>query len=1100
MNGKHAGWMLVLALVAAQARAETEEAVPLPPGAEVVSVEAYPERVELGGRYAYRQLLVLGTLATGETVDLTRVVVRENEPQCVSVTPEGLIRPVADGRESLKLRFETHTLEIPVEVSGLEQPQKISFLQDVQPALSRMGCNQGTCHGAKDGKAGFKLSLRGYDALFDHRALTDDVGARRFNRAAPDQSLFLLKATGSIPHVGGVRTRVGEPYYELLKSWVAQGCKLDLDSPRVTSIEVLPQNPIVPLPGMRQQMVVIATYSDGKQRDVTHEAFVESGNTEVVAARDGSQLEMLRRGEAPVLVRYEGAYAATTLTVMGDRSGFVWTDPPTNNYIDALVYEKLRRMKILPSELCTDEQFIRRVYLDLTGLPPSADEVRAFLADTRDQRVKRDELVDRLVGNPEFVEYWTNKWADLLQVNRKFLGEEGSIALRNWIKDAVASNKPYNEFAYEVLTGSGSTIENPPASYYKVLRTPDEIMENTTHLFLAIRFNCNKCHDHPFERWTQDQYYHLAAYFAQIGRKEDPRFAGQTLGGTAVEDAKPLVEVVFDSGSGEMTHERTGQVAAPAFPYDFGVMPPSELPRREQLAIWLTSPENPYFARSFVNRVWGYLFGVGIIEPIDDIRAGNPPTNPELLNALTDDFIRSGFDIQHMLRTICKSRVYQHSVVTSQWNEDDTINFSHALPRRLPAEVLFDAIHTATGAVPQIPGVPAGFRAAELPDAGVSLPFLDDFGRPPRESACECERSSGVVLGPIMKLVNGPTVAEALTQPNNALARLVAEEPDDRRIVEEVFLRFLGRFPTNEEVELALETFAQAGDDLAQLRSQLAAYEATLPEKQKAWEKVVATKTSWTTVAPSSLKSEIGAELTAGEDHAVVVTGKMDKDVYTITIPAKQRGITGLRLEVLPDASLPAGGPGRAANGNFVLNELRVLVAPADRPGEARPVKLQNARATFSQAGYPIQNAIDGNLATGWAVAPQFNAAHNAVVEFAEDLATEGDVVLTIELDQKFEQSHVIGKFRLALSTSPRPLRLDNLPADLAAALAVAEAERTDQQRALIAQHYRAQDAELQRLEEAVKQGEQLLKDTRLVGVQDLAWALINTPAFLFNR
>jgi hypothetical protein len=679
------GWLYGGASLLAADDKPVATAESIPANVRLVSAEVHPIAIALHGRFAYRQLLLLGRSESGETIDLTRLAVVESQPATVQISPTGIVRPLANGREEIALRYGDTVVRVPCEVSGLDEESQISFVRDVQPALSRMACNAGTCHGAKDGKNGFKLSLRGYDALYDHRAITDDVGARRFNRAAPDQSLFLLKATGSIPHVGGVRTKISEPYYEILRAWVTGGSHLDLDSPRVAGIEIYPKNPIVPRPGMQQQMSVVATFTDGAVRDVTLEAFVESGNNEVVAAGEGGLLKMLRRGEAPVLVRYEGAYAATTLTVMGDRSGFTWSNPPALSYIDQHVYDKLQRMKILPSELCTDEQFVRRLYLDLTGLPPTPEQLLQFWKDPRPSAEKRAALVDTLVGNPQYVEYWTNKWADLLQVNRKFLGEEGAVALRNWIKNAVASNKPYNEMAAEILTASGSTMDNPAAAYYKVLREPADMMENTTHLFLAIRFNCNKCHDHPFERWTQDQYYHLAAYFAQVGLKEDPRFPGQKVGGSAVEGAKPLVEVVFDRGSGDVTHERTGQVAPPQFPYEFGVDADGHAPRREQLSEWLTSAENPYFARSYVNRLWGYLFGVGIIEPIDDIRAGNPPSNPELLDALTQDFIDSGFDTQHILKTICKSRTYQHSVVANEWNEDDRINYSHCIPRRLPA-------------------------------------------------------------------------------------------------------------------------------------------------------------------------------------------------------------------------------------------------------------------------------------------------------------------------------------------------------------------------------------------------------------------------------
>jgi len=396
-----------------------------------------------------------------------------------------------------------------------------------------------------------------------------------------------------------------------------------------------PANLVVPLIGGKQQLRVLATDASGEVRDVTREAFLETGNMEVVVANKSGLMTALRRGEAPILARYEGAYASTTLTVMGDRGGFVWSQPPTYGRIDELVAAKWKRMKILPSGLCSDADFIRRVTLDLAGLPPTAEDTRAFLADPRESRAKRESLVDRLIGSPDYVEYWTNKWADLLQVNRKFLDVDGAAALRNWIRGQVAANTPYDAFARSIITASGSNKDNPPAAYFKVLREPTAMMENTTQLFLAVRFNCNKCHDHPFERWTQDQYYQTAAFFAQVGLKADPASGGRMVGGTDVESPKPLYEMVADTGSGEVVHDRTKKVTAPKLPFTCAYKkPPANAPRRVELAAWLTSSDNPYFARSYVNRLWGYLFGVGIIEPVDDIRAGNPPSNPELLDYL----------------------------------------------------------------------------------------------------------------------------------------------------------------------------------------------------------------------------------------------------------------------------------------------------------------------------------------------------------------------------------------------------------------------------------------------------------------------------------
>ncbi len=1093
---------LGLLSVAYSSVASADEAVKetLPAGLKVVAIEALPAAVELKDKFDYRQLLITGKLPSGETVDLTRIAQVSSPGSAVSVSSDGLVRAKADGSEEITYSFGGHSVKVAAKVSGVAASHTVSFVRDVQPALSRMGCNAGTCHGAKEGKAGFKLSLRGYDALYDHRAFTDDIGGRRFNRAAPDQSLMLLKATGSIPHVGGPRTNVGEPYYELVRDWINQGVKLDLKAPRVTKIEVLPFNPVVPLPGMKQQITVLATYSDGLVRDVTREAFIESGNIEIIEANTSGVLTTLRRGEAPVLVRYEGAYAATTIVCMGDRTGFAWQPQPEFNYIDPLVDKKLQAVKILPSGLCSDEEFVRRVYLDLTGLAPSAKQTRDFLADKTDSRAKREALVDRLIGSRDYVEHWTNKWADMLQVNRKFLGEEGAAALRSWIKERVAQNQPYDDFARDVLTASGSNIENPAAAYWKINRDPAAAMENTTHLFLAVRFNCNKCHDHPFERWTQDQYYNLAQFFAQVSRKEDPTFSGQKVGGSAVEGAVPLVEVIYDGGSGSVKHDRTGEVVPPAFPYSHGDLAPETAARREQLARWITSKDNQYFAKSYVNRLWGYLFGVGIIEPIDDIRAGNPPTNPELLDALTKDFVASGFDAQHILRTICKSRTYQASVATNKWNEDDTINYSHAIPRRLTAEALYDAIYLATGATEKLPGVPAGFRAAQLLDAGASVPFLDDFGKPVRESACECERSSGMVLGPILKLINGPTVADALADAGSELNKLVASEADDAKLIEEVFVRFLARQPNATELKLGIEALQAAAADQAKAAAALAEYEKQLPAKQAAWEAGQGKPVTWYPLDPTEMKSPAGATFAKQDDKSIVVTGNLDKDVYTIVAKTDLKGITGIKLQTINDAALAAGGPGRAANGNFVVSELKLAIAPA-AGGDAAPVELSGASADFSQEAWHVSAAIDGSDQTGWAVSPQFGKPHEATFETKTDVGGEGGSLLTITISQQYpDGKHALGKFRLFVTDGARPLAKSKLPELVAAALAVPQDQRTPEQAATLAAHHKSLDAEHARLTSELQKAAEQAKSARAIGVQDLAWALINNPAFLFNR
>ncbi|MGD9854787.1 MAG: DUF1549 domain-containing protein, partial [Planctomycetaceae bacterium] len=802
----------------------------LPEGASLATLSVEPDVVRLHGAYDYSQLLVRGVLNTGDAVDVTRMVRYTLDGEVAKAGPSGQVSAGKDGLAALVVSLGDQVRGVPVIVEGTATERPVSYVQDVMPVISRLGCNAGTCHGSKDGKEGFKLSLRGYDPIFDVRAWTDDLKSRRVNLASPDDSLMLLKATGAVPHVGGQLTQPGEKYYEIIRRWIAEGAKLDLDVPRVAGIEIQPTNPVIQQIGAKQQMRIVATYTDGARRDVTAESFVDSGNMDIAAVNAAGVVTTLRRGEAPVLARFEGAYAATTVTAMGDRTGFVWEQPETWGAIDELVAGKWQRMKIAPSGLCTDAEFIRRVFLDLTGLPPTADQVKAFLADERDTRVKRDELVERLVGSDEYVTYWTNKWADLLQVNSKFLGKEGAEAFRGWIREQVAGNVPYNEFCHQVLTAEGSNKDNPAASYYKILREPDAIMENTTHLFLGVRFNCNKCHDHPFERWTQDQYYETEAFFARVGLKKDDAGGDKNIGGTAVEGAKPLYEVVFEKPDGEIQHERTGAVTAPEFPYEANFSVSGDATRRQQMAQWITSPDNHYFVESYVNRVWGYLMGVGLIEPLDDIRAGNPPSNPELLDWLAGEFIRSEFNVQHLMRTICKSRTYQLSIDTNEWNADDSINYSHAVAKRLPAEVLYDAVYTVTGSQMKIPGVPEGTRAAALADAGTELAdnFLANLGRPARESACECERSHELQLGPVMALMNGPTVSDAISQPDNAIAKLVSEQPDDAKLIDELFVRILNRPAQPGEIEAAEQLREQLDAEHAELVAELNAYREQL--------------------------------------------------------------------------------------------------------------------------------------------------------------------------------------------------------------------------------------------------------------------------------
>ena len=539
----------------------------LPNDLKLASLEVTPKTIDLHSPFDYVQILVTGRTKEGDSLDLTRFAKMTPSSEHLTIDKRGIVRGWQDGAHTLKIQHGKLTADVIVNVSGLADDRPTDFVQDVMPIISKLGCNQGTCHGSKDGKNGFKLSLRGYDALYDVRSFTDDLSSRRVNVASPDQSVMLLKSTGSVAHVGGQLTQPGEVYYEVIRKWIAEGARLELKGPRVKSIQIHPLNPVVQKIGSTQQMRVIATYTDGSTRDVTQQTFLSSGDTEVATTDDFGLMTTLRRGEAPILARYEGRYAATTLMVMGDRSGFAWQEPPMHNEIDRHVANKLKHMKILSSGICSDAEFLRRVTLDLTGVPPTPETVQKFLADKRDSLVKRNEMIDQLIGSEAYIDFWTNKWADLLQVNRKYLGPQGAKSFRDWIQKQVAENRPYDEFVHHILTASGSNKENPPASYYKILREPADMMENTTHLFLGVRFSCNKCHDHPFERWTQDQYYETAAYFAQVSLKKDPAAGNSQIGRTAVEAGKPLYEIIYEKPDGEVRHDRTGAVTAPQFPY-----------------------------------------------------------------------------------------------------------------------------------------------------------------------------------------------------------------------------------------------------------------------------------------------------------------------------------------------------------------------------------------------------------------------------------------------------------------------------------------------------------------------------------------------------
>jgi hypothetical protein len=692
---------------------------------------------------------------------------------------------------------------LPVALHAADAP-KVTFLRDVAPILNKVGCTSGTCHGAAKGKNGFKLSLRGYDPQFDYEALLYDLEGRRFNRAEPGRSLMLAKPTQQVPHGGGLRFEINSDYYKTIFNWIAQG--VPFGDPKTDTVKRLALEPVevfLKAPGEAAGVKVLATYGDGSTRDVTREANMDSNVPDIATVADAN-VKGARVGEATVLIRYQGNFAALPVTILNPKPGFAWKPLPQNNYVDRLIDAKLQRLKIQPSPVVDDAGFLRRVTLDLTGQLPGPQEVRAFVADP--SKTKRSALIDKLISSPAYVDHWTLKWGDLLQNSRKYLGEKGAFEFREWIREAIAQNRPYDRMVREMLTASGSSYENPAANFYRVTRDPKPTMEKTTQVFLGVRMVCAQCHDHPFERWTQNQYYEMSAFFSAVGIRP-----GYEVG----------EEIVYDQRQDfDMKHPKDGRVMNPKFilPATFstggapGAAAPTDARRRMAYAEWVTAKDNPFFAKSTVNRVWSYFFGRGIIDPVDDIRASNPPSNPALLDALTKDFVEHDFDLRQLMHTIANSRTYQAAISTNEWNATDFENFSHAVPRRLSAEELMDALALATGVRPVFPEAPPETKAEQLNDPHIGKDgFLDLFGRPSRESSCECERRSDLSLPQALNLVNGRTISDAVADSNGRIAKAVLGGRPDREVVEELYLASLSRPPSAAELESGLQYLRKRG-------------------------------------------------------------------------------------------------------------------------------------------------------------------------------------------------------------------------------------------------------------------------------------------------
>lgn len=759
-----------------------------------IRVEAGREKdglVTISGRDGVQQLVVTGVYSTGQTRDLTRQATYDVSPAgIVTVDNAGLITPIAEGEATVHVAAAAGIdSTLKVKIANLVQDLPINFPNQITPLFTKYSCNGGGCHGKSGGQNGFRLSLLGFEPKEDFEYLVKEGRGRRLFPGAPDQSLLLMKATARLPHGGGQRIDFDSPAYRLMKRWIEQGMPYGKDSdPKVTHIEVLPPERLMEREGT-QQIVVVAHYSDGSTEDVTRTTQFDSNDTEMAEVSASGLVKTSQlTGSVAVMARYQGHVDVFRATVpLGIK---IEKLPPAKNFVDELVHKKLKALGLPSSAVCDDATFLRRATVDIAGRLPTVEETEQFLADQSAK--KRDELVDRLLQSTDYADYFANKWSAVLRNKRRQDVEKHStFAFHEWIRESLHENKPYDQFVREILTATGTPGQSPAVGWYREVKDSAAQLEDTAQLFLGLRIQCARCHHHPFEKWSQQDYYGFAAFFSQVGRKR-----GQL----------PNEDRIFHKvGMATAQNPKTGQSVKPtglgASPFEL----PAEQDPRQSLADWMGAKENPFFSRSLVNRYWKHFFSRGLVDPEDDMRVTNPSSNPELLDALATDFAEHGFDLKHLVRTICISTTYQLTAEPNDWNQDDKQNFSRYYPKRLNAEVLLDAIDQVTGTQTAFNGVPLGTRAVQLPDTGFNSYFLTVFGRPEASSACECERSSEANLAQSLHLLNSSEIQGKLTAASGSAAKLAGDKsrPDEQKI-RELYLLAFSREPTTEEQSIAL--------------------------------------------------------------------------------------------------------------------------------------------------------------------------------------------------------------------------------------------------------------------------------------------------------
>ncbi len=751
-------------------------------------IELTPAEVVLEGAGASRQLLVTGITRSGEEVDLTHQASYQLAGSGIAIVDDqGVIQSRADGEGRLRVRAGGKDLVATVRVADSTVRRPLNFNNDVIPIMSRFGCNASGCHGKAEGQNGFKLSVFGFDATNDYQALVMQGRGRRVFPASPEKSLLLLKVSGATPHGGGVRIIPGQPDYETLLNWIKAGTPVGSDDdPRVVGIQVFPDQRVVNM-ARPQQLQVIASFSDGRVEDVTRLSSFQT-NSEILGKVDENGLVMA--GESPgtvaVMATYMGQVDVFRAIIPLAESIREYPDVAEENFVDRHVNDQLRKLNLLPSPPADDATFLRRVYLDIIGTLPTAAEARRFLEDSDPER--RARLVDRLLERPEFADYWALKWSDLLRVDRLALGHKSAFEYYRWIRDSIAQHKPLDQFARDILLAEGPLRDSAAGVFYKVVGSPNKQASTLSQIFLGIRIECAECHHHPFDRWSQNDYFGMQSFFTQV------KFKGS-----------PQGEVIFTEGNPETKHPRSG---APVFAYPLGETMPGEHPpgdRRVALAGWFTSGENPFFARNLANRAWAHFMGSGVVEPVDDVRLTNPPSNPALLDGLAEDLVMHGFDFRQLIRTITSSAAYQRSSSVSKNNARDEQNYSRYLFKQLEAEVFMDAISQTTGIGEKFHGVPEGSRAIQLWDSQVPHYLLKLFGRPSRVTACDCERIAEPTVGQVLHVLNSPAIHKKISHAGGHVAALVAGIPENDALVDELYLVFFARFPDAAERKNGVE-------------------------------------------------------------------------------------------------------------------------------------------------------------------------------------------------------------------------------------------------------------------------------------------------------